>query len=232
MDILLQETTLLDYSDKTIASLISKRAWRNEGNFERLNRIYLFVRDEILFGYNKDDNITASAVLRDGYGQCNTKSTLFMALLRAVGIPCRIHGFMIDKELQKGAMTGIVYRNAPDRILHSWVEVCLDGTWYNLEGIILDKSYLDGLHRKFPDRNGRFSGYGVAVNDFDHPEIDFNRNNTYIQKEGITEDLGIFNSPDELFAQYHQDLTPVRSLLYQNLGRHLMNRNIRKIRNT
>lgn len=232
MNILLQETSLLDYSDKMITSLISKRGWCIEENFERLNKIYLFVRDEILFGYNKDDKIPASSVLRDGYGQCNTKSTLFMALLRAVGIPCRIHGFLIDKELQKGAMTGFVYRKAPNRILHSWVEVCLDGIWYNLEGIILDKSYLDGLHRKFPEQKGRFIGYGVAVNDFHHPEIEFNRNNTYIQKEGIIENLGIFDSPDELFAQYHQDLSPVRSFLYKNIGRHLMNRNIREIRNT
>ena len=232
MDILLQETALLDYSDKTIASLISKKGWRTLGNFERLNQIYLFVRDEILFGYNREDRIPASSVLWDGYGQCNTKSTLFMALLRAVGIPCRMHGFLINKALQKGAMIGIVYRNAPDHILHSWVEACLDGTWYDLEGIILDRSYLEGLHRKFPERKGSFTGYGVAVKDFQHPEIDFSRNDTYIQKEGITEDLGTFDSPDELFARYHQDLTPVRSFLYQNLGRHLMNRNIRKIRST
>ena len=36
-------------------------------------------------------------------------------------------------------MTGIVYRNAPQEILHSWVEVLLDGRWYELEGFILDK---------------------------------------------------------------------------------------------
>ena len=68
---------------------------------------------EIAFGYNTDDMISASEVLKDGYGQCNTKGTLFMALLRAVGIRCRIHGFTIDKKLQKGAMTGIVYKLAP-----------------------------------------------------------------------------------------------------------------------
>ena len=38
-------------------------------------------------------------VLADGYGQCNTKGTLFMALLRACNIPCRVHGFTIDKKI-------------------------------------------------------------------------------------------------------------------------------------
>ncbi len=39
--------------------------------------------------------------MKDGYGQCNTKGTLFMALFRSVDIPCRFHGFTIDKKLQK-----------------------------------------------------------------------------------------------------------------------------------
>lgn len=47
--------------------------------------------------------------------------------MRSCGIPCRVHGFLIDKKLQKGAMTGIVYYSAPQEILHSWVEVLLDG---------------------------------------------------------------------------------------------------------
>ena len=79
--------------------------------YNRIRLVYGFVRDEILFGYNVDDSIPASRVLADGYGQCNTKGTLFMALLRGVDIPCRVHGFTIDKNLQKGAMTGIVYKN-------------------------------------------------------------------------------------------------------------------------
>ncbi|MEE9438693.1 MAG: transglutaminase domain-containing protein, partial [Saprospiraceae bacterium] len=91
---------------------------------------------EIRFGYNKSDNIPASKVLSDGYGQCNTKSTLLMALLRAVGIPNRIHGFTIDKALQKGAITGIWYKLAPKNILHSWVEVLINDKWYFLEGVI------------------------------------------------------------------------------------------------
>ena len=108
MEKYLRETKMLDYSNKNIQRLIQERNWNDIEEFERLKSIYNFVRDEILFGYNIDDNISASKVLADGYGQCNTKGTLFMALLRACNIPCRVHGFTIDKELQKGAMTGNV----------------------------------------------------------------------------------------------------------------------------
>ena len=113
MDKYLKETKMLDYSNANIQQLIRERRWKNINEFERLKSIYDFVRDEILFGYNIDDNVPASKVLADGYGQCNTKGTLFMAILRACNIPCRVHGFTIDKKLQKGAMTGVVYKNAP-----------------------------------------------------------------------------------------------------------------------
>ena len=108
MDRYLTETPMLDFSAPAIQALIELRGWCSLGEFERIRAIYNYVRDEILFGYNTDDSISASKVLADGYGQCNTKGTLFMALLRGCGIPCRIHGFTIDKKLQKGAMTGLV----------------------------------------------------------------------------------------------------------------------------
>ena len=148
MEQYLRETPMLDFSMPNIQKLINDRRWKSIEVYNRIKQIYNFVRDEILFGYNVDDTVPASRVLDEGYGQCNTKGTLFMALLRGVDIPCRVHGFTIDKRLQKGAMTGIVYKNAPKNILHSWVEVYLDGVWYELEAFILDKQYLSQLQRK------------------------------------------------------------------------------------
>ncbi len=230
MDCYLNETPMLDFSDESIQKLIESRKWRDLDEFYRLRAIYNYVRDEILFGYNTDDGIPASKVLHDGCGQCNTKGTLFMALLRSCGIPCRIHGFTIDKKLQKGAMTGLVYKSAPQDIFHSWVEVYFEGTWYELEAFILDRKYLSKLQARNGDCGGPFCGYGVAVADFRHPVIDFNRNNTYIQSEGITQDFGVYDSPDELLLEHHQQMSAVKAFLYRNIGRHLMNRNVRKIR--
>lgn len=230
MDRYLKETRMLNYSDERIQRLIKDRKWKNADKFECLKAIYNFVRDEILFGYNVDDSILASQVLSDGYGQCNTKGMLFMALLRACGIPCRVHGFTIDKKLQKGAMTGFVYKSAPKNVFHSWVEIYFEEQWYELEAFILDKAYLTKLQEKNSDCIGAFCGYGVAVKDFKHPVIDFERNNTYIQSEGINQDFGVYDSPDELLKEHHQEISGVKAFLYRNLGRHLMNRNVRRIR--
>ena len=231
MEKYLKETKMLDYSNKNIQQLIQERGWNSIAKFECLKSIYNFVRDEILFGYNIDDNIAASKVLADGYGQCNTKGTLLMALLRACNIPCRVHGFTIDKKLQKGAMTGLVYKNAPNNVFHSWVEVYFEDKWYELEAFILDKEYLTKLQEKESDCTGAFCGYGVAVKDFKNPIIDFDRNNTYIQSEGINQDFGVYDSPDDLLKEHHQEMSVIKAFLYKNLGRHLMNRNVRKIRN-
>lgn len=143
----LQETAMLDFSNPNIQKLIEKKAWKEQNEFDCLKGIYNFVRDDILFGYNVDDNIPASKVLEDGYGQCNTKGTLFMALLRACKISCRVHGFTIDKQLQKGAMSGFIYKNAPRNIFHSWVEVYFEDKWYELEAFILDRKYLSKLQK-------------------------------------------------------------------------------------
>ena len=75
------------------------------------------------------------------------------------------------------------------------------------------------------------SGYGVAVSDFQNLMIDWNCNNTYIQSEGISQDFGVYNSPDELLKEHHQEMSPMKAFAYRNLGRHLMNRNLSRIRN-
>lgn len=231
MDKYLQETKMLNFNHSSIQRLIKEKQWANDDDFEKILKIYNFVRDDIAFGYNTDDVLSAAEVLNDGYGQCNTKGILFMALLRAVGIPCRMHGFTIDKKLQKGAMTGMIYKLAPQSIIHSWVEIQYKDCWYNLEGFILDSQYLKKLQEKFSDYKTRFCGYGAATDNFQNPQIEWNANDTYIQKEGINQDFGVFNSPDEFFEKYQQPLMPLKKWMYRSIGRKLMNRNVGKIRN-
>ena len=110
------------------------------------------------------------------------------------------------------------------------VEVFYKGKWLNLEGFILDKFYLNKLQEKFSDCDTSFCGYGVAVKDFKNPPIDWNENDTYIQSEGIVQDFGVFNSPDELFAKHFQKLNAFKKFMFRNLIRHLMNKNVAKIR--
>lgn len=230
MQHLLQATVMLDYDDEAIQNLIKARRWETLNDVDKVKQIYNFVRDDIAFGYNQSDHLRASDILKDGYGQCNTKATLLMALLRAVNIPTRLHGFTIDKALQKGAITGIWYRLSPQNILHSWVEVYLNNHWYILEGVILDQKYFNQLRKIHHDVSATFCGFGVFTHDFNNPPIDWHLNNTYIQDLGINQDFGLFNSPDEFYQKHRQALSPIQRFLFKHVVRHQMNRNVKKIR--
>ncbi len=228
----LKSTKILDYDAPTIKDLIQEKGWNKLTDTKKIKNVYNYVRDDIKFGYNIDDSISASQVLDDGFGQCNTKANLFMALLRAVGIPNRIHGFTIHKALQKGAITGIWYMIAPKNILHSWVEVYVHGKWFNLEGLILDMPYLTALQKKFSNCKTTFCGYGAYTDNFQKPEIEWEMNHTYIQDKGINQDFGLFDTPDEFYSKHQQKLNFLKKWMYQNFVRYLMNANVDKIRKT
>lgn len=231
MDNYLKETKILNYSDGSIQHLVSTRNWMGKEIVERAKSIYDYVRDEIKFGYNLSDDISASEVLKDGYGQCNTKATLLMALLRANGISNRIHGFTINKALQKGAISGIWYMLSPKNILHSWVEININSNWYFLEGVILDKEYLTKLQAKNNDCKTTFCGFGAYTDNFENPPIDWNLNNTFIQDKGINQDFGVFDTPDDFYAKHQQKLGAIKKCIFRKIVRHKMNRNVERIRN-
>lgn len=232
MNVYLKETPMLDFSNPRLVSLVKERGWESLGVEERIRQIYNFCKDEILFGYNSDtDTMPASAVLEEGFGHCNTKATLFMALLRAVGVPCRIHGFTIYKELQKGAVGTIAYAFAPEEIIHTWVEVLYHEEWLELEGLILDIDFLSSVQHRFRHVTGRFCGYAIATDDLQSPQTEWDGGSTYIQRKGIARDFGIFDSPDAFYARHGTNLKGIKKLLYKTVMHKRMNANVKKIRN-
>ncbi|MCZ4263128.1 transglutaminase, partial [Limimaricola sp. G21655-S1] len=119
---------------------------------------------------------------------------------------------------------------APAEILHSWVEVELDGDWLNLEGFILDSPYLQAIQAAFPGRES-LCGYGVGTDRLDAPQVGWTGEDTYIQKTGITRDLGTFASPDDFLENRKQAIGRFKEQLYRHAIRHWMNARVRKIRN-
>jgi hypothetical protein len=230
MERFLRPTPLLDHSHPAIRGLVEAHGFSALPLPARIGAIYAYVRDEVAFGYNEDDALPASRVLADGHGQCNTKTTLLMALLRAAGVPCRFHGATIHKSLQRGVVPPLVYALAPTDIVHSWAEVRVDDRWVALEGVILDDAYLDGLRARFPAVRGAFLGWAVGTDDLQRPQVEWRGEDTWVQRTGVNADLGVFDDPDTFYAAHGSNLSGVRRWLFRAVIRPWMNRRVRGVR--
>ena len=226
----LKPTPILNFNSKEIQELVSREFSYLKGSEEKLEKIYYFVRDEIVFGFNESDNIPASQVLSDGYGQCNTKTSLFMALCRAVNIPCRAHFFKINKKIQKGVFPAHIYkRHLKEEIIHSWPEACIEDRWIALEGVILDKQYLQQIKNRFCTEK-EFEGFGVSVKDLAAISADWSGKDTFIQKESITKDEGIYPCPDDYYDKYGSNVGGLKKFIFKCFIKPSVNRRVRNIR--
>ena len=70
-----------------------------------------------------------------------------MALLRATGIPCRLHGPLVIKVFQRSFMPKIMAKLAPSLIVHTWAEVYFNDEWLSLEVAITCKLFGRGKAR-------------------------------------------------------------------------------------
>lgn len=228
----LEETKMLNYKSEKLQKLIFSKGWNKLDEYGKIKSIYEYVQNEILFGYNCEDTLTAEQVFIDGYGQCNTKATLLMGLLRSVSIPCRLHGFEVSKDFQRGAATALISILAPARILHTWAEVYYNKKWLALEGVITDKRYFNAVKAKYQFINGEFKRFAIATDNFSALSIDWNGDSTYVQRAAVVSDLGVFSSPDDFFIKYKQSWGKMKNFMYKNFGRKMMNRNVKKMRNS
>jgi hypothetical protein len=123
---------------------------------EKAIAIHNFVRDQIAYEFGpKFYDHQASEVLRSGRGFCNPKGTLFIALLRAAGIPARQHFVEISPKILHGIVDpGTAW------IDHSYTEVWLEGSWVSVDSYIVDPALFAGARRHL-DEDGRELGYGI-----------------------------------------------------------------------
>ena len=130
----------------------------SRSSVERAIRIHDFVRDRVLFGWSAGFyDQSASEVLQHKVGYCNTKSTLFVAMLRAAAIPARQHFVDIHASiLAPFTDPGTPY------VDHSFTEVLLDGEWQSVDSYIVDKPLFLRAKRRL-ERESRLLGYGVHV---------------------------------------------------------------------
>lgn len=95
-------------------------------------RIFYFVRDHIKFG-SSDLFGQASHTYRVGIGDCGIKSNVQMSLLRAAGIPARLHAITAKREVINGLFPAWAVAMFPQEAGHIYCECCLSDRWIACE---------------------------------------------------------------------------------------------------
>ena len=168
---------------------------------QKLARLFGFVRDEIKFQFPlAGDLVKASDTLQTRQGQCNTKTTLFLALAKAADIPARVHFSLIRKEIQRGLFSGLAYWLMPREISHSWLEVQVDGRWRKIDAYINDTGFQKGAVAELRG-HGWNTGFSVALPRSGELPTDLDlESERFVQMGAVTDDHGTYDDPSEYYA--------------------------------
>ncbi len=200
---------------------------------DKLEALFLFVRDRIRFGFpprwKEWDRVTASWVIESEFGYCNTKATLMVALCRASGIPARVHYGSINIDIMKGIFPAFTFPFMPTSGPHSWTEVEIEDAWKPIDSYINDEALFNSARIQL-EQSGRTIGYSLACID-GRCSCEFNFGEKgFAQMGAVVEDHGVWDDPSQFFAtDQYQTFNRFQQFLYPVMAT-LSNRNIGRLR--
>jgi len=224
----LQSTKVVDIDNPIVKQKVEELTKGASSETEIIKNIYHFVRDEIpyTFTYNMQK---ASEVLTQKKGQCNTKATLTIALLRAFGIPARYHCGSITKKMFKRIVPAWAYLLTPQEIPgHCWAEVFINEKWVAVENVI-DLDLYQGIQRKIKKEGIKESaGCGISKDNF-QKNWD-GKTDVLMQQGALVEDKGTLANADEYLEKSQKFLNPIKEWFRSKLVKPSMNEKFAKLR--
>lgn len=149
---------LVDPADPAITALSAQLVQGIATPRERAVAIHDHVRDAVAFGYTAHAYaLSAADVNAARIGYSLTKSTLFVALLRAAGIEARQQFADLDARVLHGLVD--FHTQYVD---HSTTEVLLGGAWVPTDSYVVDRALSEPAHRALAASGGRL-GFGVQA---------------------------------------------------------------------
>ena len=196
LDEFLSSSEICDCENPRIDETAKKITEEASSPGEAAEKIFLYVRDKVLFGLDNFD-LKASETLRKGYGQCVNKANLQVALLRSIHIPARYHRVVLSRDCLKGLVPNITFNSIPKRIWwHPYCEVYLEGKWIACETLFDKKLYKAALKE------------GIISLD-QIPSVDWERVSDLVQvSHWILEDGGTYPDQDGVFKQAQKEALP------------------------
>lgn len=150
-------TRLLDLDDPKLRIQAMSLTQLSDTDTQKVIAIHNFIKSLPFGCVAAFDHVPAAGVLRSGYGDCHTKGTLFVAMLRRVGLPARLR-FV---SLTSAFLFGIIETNK-STVIHAIGEVFLDGRWIQTDTYVTD-TWLEEEAEKLLIQQGRKLGYGIHI---------------------------------------------------------------------
>ena len=212
----LDETPYINFGHRLVSETALGIAQDKFDPVDKAQAIFRFVRDEIAFGFARGfwDN-SASAVLKSRVGYCNTKSTLFVALLRASGIPAR----QVFVDIHASVLDGIIAPGTP-YVDHSYVEVWLNGAWVATDAYIVDRALFEPAQAKTKSER-RLMGYGVhqtGLNNWDGRDPSFSQYNQLDPRPISTSHWGVYKDVGDFYRNAESPWNRLNPFLRAGFG--------------
>ena len=224
----LKPTNLVDFNSSIVKQKALELTKDIISEREKVKQIYHFVRDKIPYTFTHNLQ-KASDVLKEKAGQCNTKTTLTIALLRAINIPARYHCGSVSKTLFKNTIPKWAYPLTPKLIPgHCWPEVFINDRWTALENVV-DLDLFEGIQCKMlQDGIKELNGCGLSKDKF-QKEWD-GKSDILMQDGALMYDAGTFSDADDYLAKAEKFLNPVKHFLKNEFVKVAMNRKFGELR--
>jgi transglutaminase-like putative cysteine protease len=127
----LAETAYCNHSHPAIQTLSNKFQREAEDGVDLIEKIFLFVRDGIVFG-GDHWQVKASQTLAKGYGACFNKNLLMIAILRAAKVPSKLMANPLRRSFTKPSV-GSAYIFFSDPFYHCFTRVLMEGRWVAID---------------------------------------------------------------------------------------------------
>lgn len=184
------------------------------------------------FGCIADSTGTSAlAVLRANRGDCHSKSTLLLALLRSLGIPSRMRFVTLKPDFLFG-----IIDTGGQPIEHACTEVLLDGQWQAIDSYVVDVRLAMAAKTRLKEE-GRSVGYGMHR---DGAIAWDGRSNSFAQfslqdpASMPLHDWGTFDDPYQFYSSvpYVRDRLNWSSRFKWMVGANVVNRRVNALRAT
>lgn len=201
----LLDTPLLEHRHLAIQVHARRVTWQKTGFREKAVACFDFVRSMPFRCTTRSEAIPAVQVLRNGFGDGITKSTLMVSMLRSLGIPSRVRFVSLPSNPLHG-FSGA----AGDYTEHAFTEVLVEHEWIGVDAYVVDlKLGLSARARLL--KEGRLSGYAVHM----HGAIEWDGRTSAFSQFCLSDpastprrDLGAFDDSQQFYAS--RDEAPQR----------------------